>query len=175
MPVRGHPKKGSEFIVTRYNDARDFIRILSQRQQTMMTVMRAIVKIQEDYLRTEDVYRLKPMMIKHISDLTGLDMSVISRVTSNKYVSLPWGIFPLRFFFSDSIGEDKEGNEAATNRKIEARIAALINAEDKKHPLSDQKLMEEMQAEGYDVSRRTIAKYRDRIGLPIARLRKEMN
>lgn len=172
---RGHPKKGSEFIVTRYNDARDFIRILSQRQQTMMTVMRAIVKIQEDYLRTEDVYRLKPMMIKHISDLTGLDMSVISRVTSNKYVSLPWGIFPLRFFFSDSIGEDKEGNEAATNRKIEARIAALINAEDKKHPLSDQKLMEEMQAEGYDVSRRTIAKYRDRIGLPIARLRKEMN
>lgn len=171
---RGRPKKGSEFIVSRYNDARDFIRILSQRQQTMMAVMSAIVKIQEEYLRTEDVYRLKPMMIKNVADLTGLDLSVISRVTSNKFVALPWGIYPLRFFFSDSIGEEKEGAEAATNRKIEARIAALIEAEDKRHPLSDQKIMEQMQTLGYDISRRTVAKYRDRQGIPVARLRKEM-
>lgn len=172
--ARGKPKKGSEFIVSRYNDARDFIRILRQRQETMMTVMSAIARIQEEYLRTEDVYRLKPMMIKNVADLTGLDMSVISRVTSNKYVALPWGIFPLRFFFSDSIGEDKEGSEAATNRMIEARIKSLINKEDKRHPLSDQKLMENMQREGFDVSRRTVAKYRDRLGIPVARLRKNM-
>lgn len=171
---RGKPKKGSEFIVSRYNDARDFIRILTQRQQTMMAVMSAIVKIQEEYFRTEDIYRLKPMMIKTISDLTGLDISVISRVTSNKSVALPWGIFPLRFFFSDSIGEEKAGSEAATNRKIEASIAALIEAEDKRHPLSDRKIMEEMQTRGYDISRRTVAKYRDRQGIPVARLRKEM-
>lgn len=171
---KGKPKKGSEFIVTRYNDARDFIRILRQRQETMMTVMSAITKIQEEYLRTEDVYRLKPMMIKNVADLTGLDMSVISRVTSNKYVALPWGIFPLRFFFSDSIGDDRQGTEATTNRMIEARISSMVEKEDKRHPLSDQKLMEEMQKEGFDVSRRTIAKYRDRLGIPVARLRKEM-
>ena len=171
---RGRPKKGSEFIVSRYNDARDFIRILTQRQQTMMAVMTAIVKIQEEYFLTEDVYRLKPMMIKNVADMTGLDLSVISRVTSNKSVALPWGIFPLRFFFSDSIGDEKEGTEATTNRKIEAQISALIEAEDKRHPLSDRKIMEEMQAAGFDISRRTVAKYRDRKGIPVARLRKEM-
>ncbi len=171
---KGRPKKGSEFIVSRYNDARDFIKVLTQRQETMMAVMTAIVKIQEDYFRTEDVYALKPMMIKHVSDLTGLDMSVISRVTSNKFVALPWGILPLRFFFSDTIGEEKEGADAATNRKVEASIAALIAAEDKRHPLSDRKIMEEMLAQGYDLSRRTVAKYRDRQGIPVARLRKEM-
>ena len=113
-------------------------------------------------------------MIKNVADLTGLDLSVISRVTSNKFVALPWGIYPLRFFFSDTIGEEKEGSEAATNRKIEARIATLIEAEDKRHPLSDQKIMEQMQTLGYDISRRTVAKYRDRQGIPVARLRKEM-
>ena len=171
---KGRPKKGNEFIVSRYNDARDFIRILTQRQQTMMAVMSAIVKIQKEYFLTEDVYRLQPMMIKNVADLTGLDLSVISRVTSNKYVALPWGIFPLRFFFSDSIGEEKEGKEAATNRKIEAQIASLVENEDKRHPLSDQKIMEEMTARGYDLSRRTVAKYRDRQGIPVARLRKQM-
>ncbi|MDE7180138.1 MAG: RNA polymerase factor sigma-54 [Muribaculaceae bacterium] len=170
----GRPKKGSEFIVSRYNDARDFIRILRQRQETMMTVMAAIVRIQEEYLRTEDVYRLKPMMLKDVADMTGLDLSAISRVTSNKYVALPWGIFPLRFFFSDSIGEGGEGAEATTNRKIEARISYLIEKEDKLHPLSDQKIMEVMQEEGFDLSRRTVAKYRDRLGLPVARLRKKL-
>ncbi|MDE7402107.1 MAG: RNA polymerase factor sigma-54 [Muribaculaceae bacterium] len=169
---KGKPAKGTEFIVTRYNDARDFIRILSQRQQTMMAVMSAIVKIQEEYFRTEDIYRLKPMMIKNIADITGYDLSVISRVTSNKFVALPWGVFPLRFFFSDSIGEEKEGTDAATNRKIEASIAQMVEKEDKKHPLSDRRIMLELQQEGYDISRRTVAKYRDRQGIPVARLRK---
>lgn len=172
--AKGRPSKGSEFIVSRFNDARDFIRILSQRQQTMMAVMSAIVKIQKDYFLTEDIYKLKPMMIKNVAELTGLDMSVISRATTNKFVATNWGIFPLRFFFSDSIGETAEDGSAATNRKIEAEIAALVEAEDKRHPLSDQKIMEEMTARGYDVSRRTVAKYRDRQGIPVARLRKNL-
>lgn len=172
--AKGRPKKGSEFVVSRYNDARDFIRILSQRQQTMMAVMTAIVKIQKDYFLTEDVYRLRPMMIKNVAELTGLDLSVISRATTNKFVATPWGIFPLRFFFSDSIGENTGGTEAATNRKIEAEITALVEAEDKRHPLSDQRIMEEMNARGFDVSRRTVAKYRDRQGIPVARLRKRL-
>lgn len=168
-------KKGSEFITARYNDARDFIKILRQRQETLINVMTAILKIQEEYFRTQDVYRLKPMMIKDISALTGYDLSVISRATNNKYVATPWGIFPLRFFFSDSIGDEgDDASDALTNRKIEAEISALVEKEDKRHPLSDEKIKQEMEARGYDVSRRTVAKYRDRQGIPVARLRKEL-
>ncbi|MDE6791757.1 MAG: RNA polymerase sigma-54 factor, partial [Muribaculaceae bacterium] len=128
-------KKEGEFIASRYNDARDFIRILRQRQDTLLNVMGAILKIQEDYFRTQDVYRLKPMMIKDIASLTGYDLSVISRATTNKYLSTPWGIFPLRFFFSDSIGEESEdGATTLTNRKVEAEITARVEKEDKSHP-----------------------------------------
>lgn len=171
---KGRLKKGSEFIVSRYNEARDFIKILSQRQQTMLQVMTAIVKIQKEYFLTEDVYTLKPMMIKNVSEETGLDLSVISRATTNKFVATPWGVFPLRFFFSDTVGETTGDVPIATNRKIEAEIASLVAAEDKHHPLSDQKIMEEMNKKGYELSRRTVAKYRDRQQIPVARLRKEL-
>lgn len=168
-------KKGNEFIISRYNDARDFIKILKQRQETLMNVMTAIVEIQKEYFLTQNIYRLKPMMIKDISALTGYDLSVVSRATTNKHVNTPWGIFPLRFFFSDSIGsENAEENDVLTNRKIEAEIVKIVEQEDKKHPLSDEKIRLEMLKKGYDVSRRTVAKYRDRKGLPVARLRREM-
>ncbi|MGN0237642.1 MAG: RNA polymerase factor sigma-54 [Lepagella sp.] len=164
----------SKFINNRYNDACDFIRILNQRQETMMKVMSAIVKIQEEYFRTEDVYTLKPMMIKNVADLTGLDVSVVSRATSNKYVQLPGGTRPLRFFFSASKGEETEGGGELTNRIIEAEIKALVDKEDKRHPLSDQHIMERLIDKGFDLSRRTVAKYRDVLGIPVARLRKIM-
>lgn len=173
--------KGSEFVVSRYNDARDFISILKQRQRTLLAVMSAIMTIQKDYFQTQDIYRLKPMILKDVAVITGLDLSVISRATNNKYVSTPWGIFPLRFFFSDSIGDDNnesngdnEDSVPLTNRKIEAEIKSLVEHEDKAHPLSDEKIRVEMEAKGYDVSRRTVAKYRDRVGIPVARLRKEL-
>lgn len=173
--ARKKGKKGKEFVMSRYNDARDFIRILRQRQETLINVMTAIMKIQHDYFLTEDVYRLKPMMIKDISALTGYDLSVVSRATNNKYVATPWGVFPLRFFFSDSIGDEGEdASEALTNRKIEAEIVAIVEAEDKKHPLSDERIKQMMESRGYEVSRRTVAKYRDRKGIPVARLRKEI-
>lgn len=168
-------KKGNEFIISRYNDARDFIKILKQRQETLLNVMTAIVNIQKEYFLTQNIYRLKPMMIKDISAITGYDLSVVSRATANKHVNTPWGVFPLRFFFSDSIGsENSDEVEVLTNRKIEAEITKIVNQEDKRHPLSDEKIRLEMQKRGYDVSRRTIAKYRDRKGIPVARLRKEM-
>lgn len=168
-------KKGNEFIINRYNDARDFIRILKQRQETLLNVMSAIVKIQKEYFLTQNIYRLKPMIIKDISALTGYDLSVVSRATTNKHVNTPWGVFPLRFFFSDSIGtENTEDSEVLTNRKIEAEIQKIVKEEDKHRPLSDEKIRLEMLRKGYDVSRRTIAKYRDRKGIPVARLRKEM-
>lgn len=174
--AKGRIKKGSEseYIIRNYNDAREFIAILSQRQRTMMDVMTAIVKIQKEYFLTQDVYTLRPMMIKNVAELTGLDFSVISRATNGKYVATPWGIFPLRFFFSDAVGENSDGSEALTNRKIEEEIKGLVEAEDKRHPLSDQHIMEEMAERGFDISRRTVAKYRDRLKIPVARLRKEM-
>lgn len=174
---RRNPKKTNVFITTRYNDARDFIRILRQRQQTMLDVVTAIVRIQREYFMTEDVYRLKPMLIKDITAMTGLDPSVISRATNNKYIATPWGVFPLRFFFSDSIGDegDERGDSTVlTNRKMEAEIEAIVDAEDKRHPLSDEKIRLEMEKRGYDVSRRTVAKYRDRLGVPPARLRRSL-
>ena len=115
---RGKRKKGSEFIVSRYNDARDFIRIVAQRQKSMMTVMSAILKVQEEYFRTQDVYKLKPMMLKTLAEITGLDFSTISRATNNKFVQTPWGIYPLRFFFSDTKGDTAEGGEAATKNSV---------------------------------------------------------
>lgn len=171
-------RKGSEFVVSRYNDARDFIAILKQRQKTLLTVMSAIMTIQKDYFQTQDVYRMKPMILKDVAAMTGLDISVISRATNNKYVATPWGIFPLRFFFSDTIGDDNDSEsddtDPLTNRKIEAAIKSLVEHEDKSHPLSDERIRQELVARGYDVSRRTVAKYRDRVGIPVARLRKEL-
>lgn len=163
-------KKGKEFITSRYNDARDFIRLIRQRQQTLFSVMTAIAQIQHDYFLSEDSHDLKPMMIKDISALTGLDMSVISRATNNKYVSTPSGIFPLRYFFSDAIGA--EGDEF-TQREAMEEIKALVDAEDKRHPLSDEKIHKLLEQKGYPMSRRTVAKYRDRAGIPVTRLRKQ--
>lgn len=165
-----------EFIMNRYNDARDFIKALKMRQQALMSVVTAIVKIQRDYFDTEDVYRLRPMMIKDIEKLTGQDASVVSRCTANKYVALPWGILPLRFFFSDTVGDNsgEEDTDALTNRKIEAEIRRVVEAEDKKHPLSDEKITQALLSEGLNISRRTIAKYRDRLNIPPARLRKQI-
>ncbi len=165
-----------EFIINRYNDAKDFIKALRLRQEAMMSVMTAIVKIQREYFETEDVYRLRPMMIKDIEAITGQDASVISRCTANKYVGLPWGILPLRFFFSDTVGDNaaEDETDALTNRKVEAEIRRIVEAEDKKHPLSDEKITQTLQEAGLNISRRTVAKYRDRLQIPPARLRKSL-
>lgn len=163
------------YVMAGYREARGFMELLRQRQSTLMRVMGAIMKLQRQYFETEDVYQLRPMIIKDIAAETGLDISVISRVTANKRVETPWGVFPLRFFFSDSVGGgagSEEGEDVLTNRKIEAEIRTLVEKEDKRHPLSDEKLREAIAARGYDVSRRTVAKYRDRLGIPVARLRK---
>lgn len=168
----GVRKGDAQYVMSRYNDAREFIRILAQRQRTLMKVMTAIVDIQKEYFLTEDVYRMRPMMIKDIAARTGLDMSVISRATANKYVATEWGIFPLRHFFSDNVGEVTD--ETLTNRQIEAAISSIIENEDKKHPLSDDEIQKVLVAKGYQVSRRTVNKYRGRKGIPPARLRKSL-
>lgn len=159
-------------LVSRYyNDARDFIRTLRMRQETFFSVVGAIVRIQRDFFETEDVLRLRPMMIKDVAAITGQDFSVISRATKNKYLSTDTDIYPLRFFFSENKASDRG---ESTNRELEAVIRRIVDAEDKRHPLSDEKIFAAMQREGYTVKRRTVAKYRDRLGIPVARLRKEM-
>ena len=168
----------NQYILSRFNEAGDFIKVFRQRQETLYTVMSAIVKLQRDYFETADIYSLHPMMLKDLERETGLDKSTISRATKNKFVDLPWGTFPLKFFFSDSKGsKDKgaatTGEAALTNRKIEAEIRKIIEAEDKKHPLSDAAIFKEMQARGLDIARRTVTKYRERCGIPASRFRRE--
>ncbi|MDE5773901.1 MAG: RNA polymerase factor sigma-54 [Muribaculaceae bacterium] len=167
-------RRDKAFTLTGYNNAREFIENVRQRQKTLLTVMTAIVSLQREYFETGDVYTLRPMMIKDISAITGQDLSVISRATNNKYVETPWGaVKPLRELFSNVKGDEEQG-ETLTNRQIEAQIEAIIEDEDKKHPLSDAQICEEMQKRGYTLSRRTIAKYRDAKQIPVARLRKHI-
>ena len=168
----------NQYILSHFNEASDFIKVFRQRQETLYMVMSAIVKLQKDYFDTADIYALHPMMLKDLERETGFDKSTISRATKNKFVDLPWGTFPLRFFFSDSKGskvktDSAEGGEAAlTNRKIEAEIRKIIENEDKKHPLSDAAIFKLMQERGLDIARRTVTKYRERCGIPASRFRK---
>ena len=168
----------NQYILSHFNEASDFIKVFRQRQETLYMVMSAIVKLQKDYFDTADIYALHPMMLKDLERETGLDKSTISRATKNKFVDLPWGTYPLKFFFSDSKGsKDKKdaptGEAALTNRKIEAEIRKIIEGEDKKHPLSDSAIFQEMQKRGLDIARRTVTKYRERCGIPASRFRRE--
>lgn len=165
----------NQYILSHFNEANDFIKVFRQRQQTLYTVMSAIVKLQREYFETADIYSLHPMMLKDLERETGFDKSTISRATKNKFVDLPWGTYPLKFFFSDTKGANagKAEGPALTNRKIEAEIRRIIEAEDRKHPLSDAAIFQEMQRRGYDIARRTVTKYRERCGIPASRLRRQ--
>ena len=151
----------------------------------MLTVITAIVNHQKDFFDSGDVYALRPMMLRDISNATGLDISVISRATANKYVDTPWGsIMPVKSLFSDTVTDsgneekspekESQTDDSLTNRKVEALIAEIVEKEDKRHPLSDEKIRKILLERGHDISRRTIAKYRDRQGILIARLRKTL-
>lgn len=162
-------EQGKEFIMARYNEARDFIDAMKLRQETLFAVISAIIKIQKQYFLTEDEHELRPMALKDVAAMTGYDISVISRSTANKYLSTPWGIIPLRFFFSEGVGQ---GEDEASAREIQAAIKAIVEKEDKRRPMSDDMICKALNEKGYVVKRRTIAKYRDRLGIPVARLRR---
>lgn len=163
----------ARFIISRYDDARDFINIMRQRRDTLYSVMTAIVKLQHDYFVSCDEHDLRPMTLKNVADLINMDVSTVSRAKANKYVATPCGIVPLSFFFSE--GYDRgDGSDPVSARSVQAALRSLIEGEDKRHPLSDEALCSMLADKGYNVSRRTVAKYRDRLGLPVARLRKNM-
>lgn len=151
--------------------ARGYIEAVQKRRTTMMKTMRAIIDIQRKFFQDGDESDLVPMTLKDVADRIGMDISTVSRVCNAKYADTRWGTFRLRHFFSDSYTVSGTSEELST-RKIKIALRDLIDAEDKKHPLSDQALAEEMKKLGYPIARRTVTKYREQLNLPIARLRK---
>jgi len=150
--------------------AQGFIEAIKQRRHTLTVTMRAIIDWQKRFFQDGDEADLRPMILKNIADKTGLDISTVSRVSNVKYAQTNWGTFPLRFFFSDSYTTD--GGEELSTRKIKLALKELIEREDKSKPMSDDALTREMSRLGYPIARRTVAKYREQLGLPVARLRK---
>ena len=157
------------FIKRRHDDAAAFIDVLKMRSETLMAVMQAIVRIQHRFFETNDRSMIKPMIIKDIAAITGLNISVISRAAAGKYVLTSQGVYPLKMFFNERPKDDAD----ASSHEILGALAKIIDGEDKRHPLSDEALSEKLAEQGYDIARRTVTKYRERLGLPVARLRKQ--
>ena len=151
--------------------AQGFIEAIKQRRNTLCTTMKAIIEIQKKFFQEGNEADLKPMILKDIAEKTGLDISTISRVSNIKYAQTRWGTFPLRFFFTDSYTTE-DGEEMST-RKIKVALREIIDNENKQKPLSDDALAKVMKEKGFPIARRTVAKYREQLNLPVARLRKE--
>ena len=158
------------FIKQKIDAAQSFINAVQQRQQTLSATMQAILERQRDFFLSGDESRLRPMILRDIAERTGYDISTISRATSNKYVQTAFGIYPLKYFFSESMQNDA-GDEFST-REIKKILKESIEGEDKQSPLTDDRLCELLREKGYAIARRTVAKYREQLGIPVARLRK---
>jgi len=160
------------FIKSKIDAAKWFIDAIKQRQHTLLATMTAITNFQQEYFLQGDERALRPMILKDIADMVGLDISTVSRVANSKYVETPYGTFLLKFFFSEGLLTDS--GEEASSREIKKILEDHINAEDKKHPLPDEKLAEILNKAGYNIARRTVAKYREQLNISVARLRKEV-
>ena len=165
-------KEAAAFVKQKLDSAKWFVEALKQRQNTLSKTMRAILDYQHDYFLDGDESNLKPMVLKDIAEITGFDISTISRVVNSKFIETHFGIFPLKYFFSEGM-ENSEGEEVST-RELKKVLQECIGEEDKKKPLTDEQLVVEMKKRGYNVARRTIAKYRGQLGIPLARWRKEI-
>jgi RNA polymerase sigma-54 factor len=173
---RGHNSKSQKealsFVKQKLDSAKWFIDAIRQRQNTLLVTMNAIINYQREYFLTGDETKLRPMILKDIADITGLDVSTISRVANSKYIQTNFGIFPLKFFFSE--GMQTESGEEVSTREIKKILQNCLEAEDKRHPLTDDRLAEILNEKGYHIARRTIAKYREQLNIPVARMRKEL-
>ncbi|MCL1933727.1 MAG: RNA polymerase factor sigma-54 [Candidatus Azobacteroides sp.] len=161
-----------EFVKQKVDSAKWFIDAIKQRNVTLKKTMEAIGHIQRDFFLTGEESNLKPMILKDVSELSGYDKSTVSRVSNSKYVQTNFGIYPLKYFFSEAMLND-EGEEIST-REIKAILKNCIDEEDKSKPLTDDLLVKELKAKGYEVARRTVAKYREQLNISVARLRKEI-
>src|SRR5579875_3734287 len=165
-------KEAVLFIKQKIDAAKWFIDAIKQRQHTLLSTMTAIMEHQHDFFITGDETTLKPMILKDIAEKTGLDISTVSRVANSKFVQTEYGTYPLKYFFSESLPTDS-GEEVST-REVKKILSNLIEGEDKRKPLSDERLTELLQEKGYNIARRTVAKYREQLNIPVARLRKEL-
>ena len=160
------------FIKQKLDAAKWFIEAIRQRQQTLMLTMTSIMHHQEEYFLSGDERKLKPMILKDIADKIEMDVSTISRVANSKYVDTPYGTKLIKYFFSESM-KNSDGDDVST-KQIKKILETIIINEDKKKPLTDQKLSDLLKEKGFPVARRTIAKYREQLNFPVARLRKEI-
>jgi RNA polymerase sigma-54 factor len=165
-------KEAVSFVKQKLDAAKWFIDAIKQRQQTLLRTMRAIVDFQYDFFLEGDETKLKPMILKDIASMINMDISTVSRVASSKAVQTDFGIFPLKYFFSEGIATDS--GEEVSSREVKQIIKDIIEAEDKNKPLSDDKLEKILNDKGYNIARRTVAKYREQLNIPVARLRKEI-
>jgi RNA polymerase sigma-54 factor len=165
-------KDALTFVRQKLDSAKWFIDAIKQRQQTLLLTMSAIMNYQHAYFLTGDETKLRPMILKDIADIVELDISTISRVANSKYVQTNFGIFPLKYFFSESLSTDS-GEEVST-REVKKILSEAIEAEEKRNPLTDEKLMDLLNERGYNIARRTVAKYREQLNIPVARMRKEL-
>lgn len=165
-------KKAISFIRQKIETAKWFIEALKQRQQTLLLTIEAIVSKQRDFFLSGDDSDLKPMVLKHIAEITGLDISTISRVANSKYVATPYGTFLLKYFFSEAM--QTNSGEEVSSKEIKTILKNCVEAENKQKPLTDDKLAEILNDKGYQIARRTVAKYREQLDIPVARLRKKL-
>ena len=165
-------KQAALFIKQKLDAAKWYIDAINQRQNTLMQTIMAIAKLQKEYFLTGDEKNIKPMILKDVADITGFDISTISRVVKSKYADTPNGIILLKNLFSDSLTND-DGEEVST-KEIKNHLQEVIGNEDKRKPLTDDALVEVLKEKGYNIARRTIAKYREQLNIPVARLRKEL-
>lgn len=165
-------RDAARFVKGKIDTANWFINALRQRNETLMNTMGAIVNYQREFFLEGDNVYLRPMVLKDIADRTGYDVSTISRVCSNKYVQTEFGVFPLKFFFSEAM-TNSEGEEIST-REVKQKLREIVDAEDKSNPITDDELVDTLHRNGYTIARRTVAKYREQMGIPVARLRKQI-
>ena len=160
-----------QFLKSKMESARWFINSINQRRQTMLKVMHAIVEIQDEFFKFGEGY-LRPMILKDVADIISMDISTVSRVVNGKYVQSEFGVYELKYFFSEGLTTDS-GDEIS-NKEVKAIIEGIIENEDKQKPLSDQKIATMLEGRGFQIARRTVTKYREQLGIPVARMRKEI-
>ena len=165
-------KEAATFVKQKLDSAKWFIEAIRQRHNTLNNTMKAIIDFQREFFIEGDETKLKPMVLKNIAEKTGLDISTISRVVNCKYIQTHFGIYPLKYFFSE--GLMTESGEEVSTREIKNILAESVDLENKKKPLTDEELVAVLSEKGYKVARRTVAKYREQLNIPIARLRKEL-
>ncbi len=165
-------KEAVSFVKQKLDSAKWFVEAIKQRQNTLQNTMQAIVDFQREFFLYGDEAKLKPMVLKNIAEKTGLDISTVSRVVSSKYIQTNFGIYSLKYFFSE--GMETESGDKVSTREVKKVLSECIEAEDKSSPLTDEELVSILTKKGYKVARRTIAKYREQLNIPIARMRKEI-